>query len=132
MLAPSKVFMLMIMTELRVSVKSKQKNPSKTADGGTKDVEIIVPLNNIWRTLEMPLIICEIISILIQSEKCVLSSYTRATTFATIDTKLYVPVLTISTQDNAKLLQQLNSGFKGPINWSKYQTKLSTQVPNSY
>ena len=61
-----------------------------------------------------------------------LSSYTRATTFATIDTKLYVPVLTISTQDNAKLLQQLNSGFKRPINWSKYQTKVSTQVPNSY
>ena len=61
-----------------------------------------------------------------------LSSSTRATTFATIDTKLYVPVLTISTQDNAKLLQQLNSGFKGRINWSKYQTKISTQVPNSY
>ena len=65
MLAPSKVFMLMIMTELRVSVKSKQKTPSKTADDGTKDVETIVPLNNIWRTPEMPLIICEIISILI-------------------------------------------------------------------
>ena len=43
--------------------------------------------------------------------------------FAITDTKLYIPVVTISTQDNAKLLQQLKSGFKGTVNWTKYQVK---------
>ena len=41
--------------------------------------------------------------------------------FAITDTKLYVPVITLSTQDNAKLLQQLKSGFKGTFNWNNYQ-----------
>ena len=48
------------------------------------------------------------------------------------DTKLYVPVVTLSTQDNAKLLQQLKSGFKRTINWNKYQTKVSTERENQY
>ena len=45
----------------------------------------------------------------------------QATTFSITDTKLYVPVATLSTQDNAKLLEQLKSGFKRTINWNKYQ-----------
>ena len=45
-----------------------------------------------------------------------LSNDTKATTFAITDTKLYVPVLTLSTQDNAKLFEQLNSSFKRTIN----------------
>ena len=45
-----------------------------------------------------------------------LSNDTKATTFVITDTKLYVPVVTLSTQDNAKLLQQLKSGFKRTIN----------------
>ena len=52
------------------------------------------------------------------SDKCVLSNNTKATAFAVTDTKLYVPVVTLSTQDNAKLLQQLKSGFKRTINWN--------------
>ena len=44
-------------------------------------------------------------------------------TFEITDTKLYVPVVTLSTQDNSKLLQQLNSGFKRVINWNKYLSK---------
>ena len=40
-------------------------------------------------------------------------------TFTITDTKLYVPVVTLSTQDNAKLLEQLKSGFKKTINWNK-------------
>ena len=48
------------------------------------------------------------------------------------DTKLYVPVATLSTQDNAKLLEQLKSGFKGTISWNKFQPKVSTERPNQY
>ena len=45
-------------------------------------------------------------------------------TFSTTDTKLYVLFVTSSTQDNAKLLEQLKSGFKRTINWNKYQSKI--------
>ena len=41
---------------------------------------------------------------------------TGTTKFATTNTKLYVPIITLSTQDNEKLLQQLKSGFKRTIN----------------
>ena len=51
------------------------------------------------------LINCEINLILILSDKCVLSNDTKATTFAITDAKLYIPVVTLSTQDNSKLLQ---------------------------
>ena len=44
--------------------------------------------------------------------------------FAMADTKRYVSVVTLSTQDNEKLLQQLKSGFKRTINWNKYQSDL--------
>ena len=64
--------------------------------------------------------------------KCVLSNDTKATTFAIADTKVYVPVVILSTQDNVKLLQQLKSGFKGTINLNKYQSKVSRQAPNQY
>ena len=54
----------------------------------------------------------------------------QETAFAIADTKLYVPVVTLSTQDNAKLLQKLKSGFKRTINWNKYQSKVSVLAPN--
>ena len=44
-------------------------------------------------------------------------------TFSITDTKLYVPVVTLSIQDNAKLLKQLKSGFKRRMSWKKYQSK---------
>ena len=55
-----------------------------------------------------------------------------ATKFKITDTKLYVPVVTLSTQDNEKLLQQLKSGFKRTINWNKYQPKVSPERQNQY
>ena len=61
-------------------------------------------LSNFGRTLEMPLIICEINVMLTSSKN------SRA------DTKLYVPAVTLSTQDYVKLLKQLESVFKRPIN----------------
>ena len=68
------------------SFKFKQKITGKTADSGTKDVEIIVPLSNFWKTLEMLLINCEINLILTWSDKCVLSNDTKATTITITDT----------------------------------------------
>ena len=83
----------------------------------------------------MPLINCEFNLILTWSSTCVLISTNipnQNATFAITDTKLYVPVVTLSTQENAKFLQQLKSGFKRVINWNKYLSKpeLLTQNPN--
>ena len=50
----------------------------------------------------------------------VLSNDAQATILTITDTIVYVPLLTLSTQDNGKLLQQLKSGFKRTINWNKY------------
>ena len=80
----------------------------------------------------MPSINCEINLILTWSDECVSYNDTKATTFAINDTKLYVPVVPLSTQDNTKLLQQLKSDFKRTINWNKYQSKKTIQAPNPY
>ena len=111
------------------SFKFKAKITGPTGDDGTKDVEIMVPLkylSNFWRTLEMPLINCEVNLMLTWSSACVIASVilaNQAATFAITDTKLYVPVVTLSTQENTKFLQQLKSGFKRVINWNKYLSK---------
>ena len=109
------------------SFKSKIKITGKTPNNDNeKDVEIMVPLkylSNFWRTLEMPLINCEVNLILRWSSTCVITNSTGAGTFEITDTKFYVPVVTLSTQENTKLLQQLKSGFKRVINWNKYLSK---------
>ena len=118
--------------------KFNQKITDSTGDDGTKDVQIMVPLkylNNFWTTLEIPLINCEINLILTWSANCVISNVAanQATTFTISDTKLHVSVVTLSTDDNAKLLQQLKSGFKRTINWNKYELKTTSQkAPNQY
>ena len=114
------------------SFKFKVKITKKTpAADNEKDVETMVPLkclSNFWRTLEMPLINL----ILTWSSTCVITNSIGAGTFEITDTKLYVPVVTLSTKENAKLLQQLKSGFKRVINWNKYLSKpeLLRQNPN--
>ena len=120
------------------SFNFKAKITGQTGDDGTKDVEIMVPLkylSNFWRTLEMPLINCEVNLILKWSSTCVIVSTgdaNQAANFAITDTKLYVPVVTLSTQENTKFPQQLKSGFKSVINWDKYLSKpeLLAQNPN--
>ena len=80
-------------------------------------------LSNFWRILEMPLINYEITLDLNWSENCVIVATdvaNQGATFSITDTKLYVPVVTLATQDNTKLLEQLKSGFKITINWNKY------------
>ena len=100
------------------SFKIKEKRTSKWH----KKVETMVPLkylSNFWRTVEMPLINCEINLDLNCSKKCVVVATAvvdQSATFSETDTKLYIPVVTLSTQDNSKLLQQLKSGFKRTIN----------------
>ena len=71
----------------------------------------------------MSLINCEVNLILTWSSTCVITNSKGAGTFEITDTKLYVAVATLSTQDNSKLLQHLKSGFKRVINWSKYLSK---------
>ena len=80
----------------------------------------------------MPLINCEVNHILTWSKYCVISSATGKTKFKITETKLYIPVVTLSTQDNAKLLQQLKSGFKRIINWNKYESSPKTYAQNRY
>ena len=120
------------------SFNFKVKFTGQTGNNGTKDLEIMVSLkylSNFWRTLEMPLINCEFNLILTWSSTCVLVA-TRVDNqnakFAITDTKLYVPIVTLSTQENTKFLQQLKSSFKRVINWNKYLSKpeLLAQNPN--
>ena len=80
----------------------------------------------------MPLINCEINLFLTWSSTCVSTNSTGAGTFEITGTKLYVLVVTISTQDKAKLLQQLKSRFKRTFNWNKYLSKVSTERQNPY
>ena len=101
------------------SFNFKAKITGKTDDDGDREnVEIMVPLkylSNFWRTLEMPLINCEVELILTWSADCVIirANFPNQNSTITItETNLYVPVVTLSTQDNAKLLPQLKSGFK--------------------
>ena len=80
----------------------------------------------------MPLINCEVRLVLTWSSNCVITVSRGVGRFKITDTKLYVPVLTLSTQENTKLLQQLKSGSKRVINWNKYLSKpeLFAQNPN--
>ena len=99
-----------------------KKVTGQTGANGEKNVKIMESLKyltNFWGILEMSFINCEINPILNWSEKRVIASNTaaaQATTFIITDTKLYVPVVTLSLDDNAKLLQQLKSDFKETIN----------------
>ena len=89
-------------------------------------------LSNFWRTLEMPLSNREVNLILTWSSTYVITNSTGAEAFEITVTKRYVPVITLSTQDNSKLPQTLKSGFKRVVNWNKYLSKpeLLAQNPN--
>ena len=88
----------------------KVKITGRTGNGGTKDVEIMVPLKYLSN-----LINCEVDLILTCSSACVLISTNtpnQNATFTITDTKLYVPVVTLSTQENTKFFQELNQVLK--------------------
>ena len=108
--------------------KSSFFKPLTAADNGVfKDVKIAVPLkylSNFWRSLEMPLINCKIHLELNWSKDCVMSSIVGTTTFEITNTKLFVPIVTLSSKDNVKLVKLLEEGFKRPVYWNEYQTKI--------
>ena len=66
------------------------------------------------------------------SKDCIITDSTVKEKFAITETKLYVPVVTLSTKDNEKLLQQLKSGFKKTISWEKYESSIKTFAQNRY
>ena len=74
----------------------------------------------------MPLINYKVELSLSWNPNCVLSKFVGASTFAITDPKLYVPIATLSTQDNAKLSKLLSERFKGPVYWNKYNI-----IPNN-
>ena len=94
-------------------------------------VQIMVPLkylSNFWRTLVMPLINCRLIFFKLGLQNVVTGTAgNQEPIFPITDTNPYVPVMTISAQDNAKLLQQLKTGFKRII---KIQSELILQARN--
>ena len=82
--------------------------------------------------MENPLFNCEIELILTWSINCVITSSKCIGKLSKTDTKPYVPVVILWTQDNSKLLQQLKSDFKNIINWNDYELKLTVQEQDQY
>ena len=86
----------------------------------------VVPLkylSNFSRSLEMPLINCKIELNLTWKKKCVLSNQAGDAVFIINDTKMYVPVVTLSKEDNKDFIEQQNEGFQRSIYWNEYKTK---------
>ena len=109
------------------------------------EVEIVIPLKylgNFWRALNMPLISCELSLELKWDKNCIITSQqivnldggdNAAPTDASLainDCELYVPVVTLSKNDEIKLLTNLKSEFKREIIWNKYRSQMSTGTDN--
>ena len=89
-----------------------------------RNVKVVVPfkyLSNFFRLLEMPLINCKIKLNLTWKKECVLSNQTGNAVFIINDTKLYIPVVTLSKEDNKDFIDQQNKGFQRSIYWNKYK-----------
>ena len=90
------------------------------------NVKVVVPLtylSNFFRSLEMPLINCKIKLNLTWKKECVLSTDDGNAVFIINDTKMYVPVVTLSKEDNKDFIEQQNKGFQRSIYWNEYKTK---------
>ena len=114
---------------------------------GKNKTEVVIPLkhlSNFWKSLNIPLINCEVELILTWSKNFVLADMTvkdaqggnpaivapTGLEFQITDTKLYVPVVTLSKENDTKLLQQLKTEFKRTIKWNKYRPKMIVQPQN--
>ena len=89
-------------------------------------------LSNFWRSLELPLINCKIEFSVGWYEECLLSNAGTAAIFKITDAKLYVPLVTLKTEDNTKLSKLLSEGFKRPIYWNKYKIIFRNYNENEY
>ena len=83
-------------------------------------------MTNFWRSLEIPLINCKVHRKKNWNKDCVMSAIAD-TTFKITNTKLYVPIVTLSSKDNVKLVKLLEEGFKRPVYWNEYQTKIESR-----
>ena len=112
------------------------------ADGNDRSLKNtkIVPLkylSNFFRSLEMSLINCKIHLELNWNNNCVMygadtygcgdNVYNREAIFQITSTKLYVPIVTLSTKGNVNLIKQLNEGFKRSVYWNEYNSKIETK-----
>ena len=107
-------------------------------DRSLKNAKIVVSLkylSNFCRSLEMPLINCKIHLELNWNNNCVMSGDNdnaegdnREITSKITITKLYVPVVTLSTKDNVNLTKQLNEGFKRSVYWNENKSKIKTKT----
>ena len=91
-------------------------------------VKIAVPLkylSNFGKSLEIPLINCKVELSLAWNENCIFSNLDEDSTFTITDAKLYVPVVTLSIEDNSKLTKLLSKGIKRSIYWNKHKV-----IPN--
>ena len=97
------------------------------------NAKMVVPLkylSKFFRSLEMPIINCKINLELNWTKNCVVSNVAGATTFQITSTKLYVPIVTLSTKDNVNVTKQLNRGFKRSVHWNEYKSKIETKEAN--
>ena len=100
------------------------------ATGALENAKIVVLLkylSNFFRSLEMPLINCKIHLKSNWTKNCVMSSAAGITTIQITITKLYVPIVTLSIEDNVNLTKQLNEGFKRSVYWNEYKSKVETK-----
>ena len=142
---------------INISIRNSKSFDYKTkiigsldaGEGEKEDITISIPLKylgNFWKSLDMPLINCEITLILSMCKECVLvgrafrgppaaaanliNSPADAKFEITV-CKLYVPVVTLSAKNDNKLLEQLKSGFRRSIKWNKYMSQMSNQNKNN-
>ena len=130
--------------------KYKNKIINNTNNEGTKDIELAIPLKylgNFWRSLNIPLTGCEVSLELKWDKNCVITSLKQRViegadppardnepTGVTLEiTKriLYVPVVTLSKDDEIKLLTNLKSGFNREIIWNKYRSQMTAEALNN-
>ena len=130
--------------------KHKNKIIDNANNAGTKDIELAIPLKylgNFWEALNIPLISCEISLELKWDKNCVITSLEQraiaganppardnaptGAILAITNCKLYVPVVTLSKDDEIKLLTNLKSGFKREIIWNKYRSQMTTEAINN-
>ena len=138
--------------EYKTSVTGKTYNIGADEEGydankvGKNETEVVIPLKylrNFWRSLNVPLINCEVELILTCSKNCVLPDMTvnalanpaiiapTELEFNITDTKVYVPVVSLSKENDIKLLEQLKSGFKRTIKWNKCRSQMTIQPQNN-